>query len=150
MALKGAILACDGMTQRSWSTILSGLAIGAFNPAFAALLAANKKAAQQAATQSAAAATSAPGANLAQSAASTAAAAASAAGTAAPSSAGTVPPSQASAAARDTGASTAVQDFLNYANESPGQKLIDSILSSMGLTEDDLKNMSPDQLTKAE
>ncbi len=44
----------------------------------------------------------------------------------------------------------AVQDFLNYANESPGQKLIDSILKSMGLTEDDLKHMSPDKLKAVE
>jgi len=38
-----------------------------------------------------------------------------------------------------------VQQFLDYANKDPIQRLRDSILKSMGLTEDDLKNMSPEQ-----
>jgi hypothetical protein len=134
---------------------LSGLAIGAYNPAFAALLAANKKAADQAGTQSAAAATSDPGANLAQSSAFSAALAAAAssgvsASSSTPSTPATVPAADASAGARDSGAGSAVQDFLNYANESPGQKLMDSILKSMGLTEDDLKHMPPDKLKAVE
>ncbi|HTI66584.1 MAG TPA: hypothetical protein VL460_03435 [Caulobacteraceae bacterium] len=51
----------------------------------------------------------------------------------------------ASAAARDSGAGTAVSDFLNYANETPAQRMRDAILKSMGLSEDDLKAMSPEQ-----
>ena len=107
------------------------LAIGAYNPAAAAILAATKKAAAQSALQSAATAPSA-----------SPAAADSAAGASAPS---TVPAADASAAARDTGAASAVQDFLSYANKTPAQRLYDSILKSMGLTEDDVKNMTPAQ-----
>ena len=134
---------------------LSGLSIGAYNPAFAALMAANKKATEQAGTQSAAVATSDPGATLTQSASFSAILAASAssgvsASSLPPSTPDTVPAADASAAARDSGAGSAVQDFLNYANESPGQKLMDSILKSMGLTEDDLKHMSPDKLKAVE
>ncbi len=51
----------------------------------------------------------------------------------------------ASAAARDSGASKAVSDFLAYAKETPAQRMRDAILKSMGLTEDDLKSMSPDK-----
>jgi hypothetical protein len=51
----------------------------------------------------------------------------------------------ASAAAHDSGASTAVSDFLDYAKKTPAQRMRDAILKSMGLTEDDLKRMSPDQ-----
>lgn len=50
-----------------------------------------------------------------------------------------------SSAARDTGLDSAVQDFLSYANETPAQRMRDAILKSMGLTEDDLKKMTPDQ-----
>jgi hypothetical protein len=38
-----------------------------------------------------------------------------------------------------------VQQFLDYANMDPIQRMRASILKSMGLTEDDLKNMSPEQ-----
>ena len=51
----------------------------------------------------------------------------------------------ASAAARNSGADTAISDFLNYAKETPAQRMREAILKSMHLTEDDLKNMSPDQ-----
>lgn len=51
----------------------------------------------------------------------------------------------ASAAARDSGASSAVSDFLAYAKETPAQRMRDAILKSMGLTEDDLKSMSPEK-----
>jgi hypothetical protein len=51
----------------------------------------------------------------------------------------------ASAASRNSGASKAVSDFLAYANETPAQRMRDAILKSMGLTEDDLKRMSPEQ-----
>jgi hypothetical protein len=38
-----------------------------------------------------------------------------------------------------------VQQFLDYANMDPIQRMRANILKSMGLTEDDLKNMSPEQ-----
>ena len=38
-----------------------------------------------------------------------------------------------------------VQDFLNYAKESPADRLRDSILKSMGLTQDQLDKMPPAQ-----
>jgi hypothetical protein len=38
-----------------------------------------------------------------------------------------------------------VQQFMDYAKESPMERMRDSILKSMGLTEDDLKKMSPEQ-----
>jgi hypothetical protein len=38
-----------------------------------------------------------------------------------------------------------VQDFLNYAKESPAERLRDSILKSMGLTQDQLDKMPPAQ-----
>ncbi len=38
-----------------------------------------------------------------------------------------------------------VQQFMDYAKESPMQRMRASILKSMGLTEDDLKKMSPEQ-----
>lgn len=55
------------------------------------------------------------------------------------------PVPDASAAARDSGAATAVSDFLNYAKETPGQRMRDAILKSMGLSEQDLQNMSPEK-----
>ena len=57
--------------------------------------------------------------------------------------ASTVP--DASASARNSGASSAVSDFLNYAKETPAQRMRDAILKSMGLSEDDLKAMSPEK-----
>ena len=38
-----------------------------------------------------------------------------------------------------------VQQFMDYAKESPMERMRASILKSMGLTEDDLKKMSPEQ-----
>ena len=38
-----------------------------------------------------------------------------------------------------------VQDFLNYAKESPAERLRDSILKSMGLTQEQLDKMPPAQ-----
>ena len=38
-----------------------------------------------------------------------------------------------------------VQQFMNYAKESPMERMRAEILKSMGLTEDDLKKMSPAQ-----
>jgi TPP-dependent pyruvate/acetoin dehydrogenase alpha subunit len=51
----------------------------------------------------------------------------------------------ASAAGRNSGASSAVSDFLGYAKQTPAQRMRDSILKSMGLSEDDLKAMSPEK-----
>jgi len=51
----------------------------------------------------------------------------------------------ASAAARNSGADSAVTDFLDYAKETPAQRMRDAILKSMGLSEDDLKTMSPEK-----
>ena len=63
-----------------------------------------------------------------------------------PSGAGTLPTvPDASAAARNSGASKAVSDFLDYAKETPAQRRRDAILKSMGLSEDDLKAMSPEK-----
>ena len=110
------------------------LAIGAYNPLAASLMASYKNAAAKLGVQSAAATSS-------SSIAPTGAAAATP---------NTVPSAEASAAARDTGSSSAVQDFLSYANKTPAQRLYDSILKSMGLTEDDLKNMTPAQRSAVE
>jgi hypothetical protein len=51
----------------------------------------------------------------------------------------------ASATARDSGLDTAVQDFLDYAKKTPAERMRDAILKSMGLTEEDLKAMSPEK-----
>jgi hypothetical protein len=50
-----------------------------------------------------------------------------------------------SAGGRNSGSGSAVSDFLAYANESPAQRMRDAILKSMGLSEDDLKSMSPEK-----
>jgi hypothetical protein len=50
-----------------------------------------------------------------------------------------------SAAARNSGAGSAVSDFLDYANKTPAQRMRDAILKSMNLSEDDLKSMSPEK-----
>jgi hypothetical protein len=59
----------------------------------------------------------------------------------------TAPPTvaDASATARDSGLDTAVQDFLDYAKKTPAERMRDAILKSMGLTEEDLKSMSPEK-----
>ena len=51
----------------------------------------------------------------------------------------------ASATARDSGLDTAVQDFLDYAKKTPAERMRDAILKSMGLTEEDVKSMSPEK-----
>jgi len=51
----------------------------------------------------------------------------------------------ASAAGRNSGAASAVSDFLSYAKETPAQRMRDAILKSMGLSEQDLQNMSPEK-----
>ena len=51
----------------------------------------------------------------------------------------------ASAATRNSGAGSAVSDFLDYAKETPAQRMRDAILKSMGLSEEDLKSMSPEK-----
>ena len=43
-----------------------------------------------------------------------------------------------------------VQEFLDYAKMDPIARMRASILKSMGLTEDDLKNMSPEQQKSVE
>lgn len=50
-----------------------------------------------------------------------------------------------SAAGRNSGAGKAVSDFLAYAKETPAQRMREAILKSMGLSEDDLKGMSPEK-----
>jgi hypothetical protein len=42
-------------------------------------------------------------------------------------------------------AQSAEQKFLDYAKKTPAEKLRDSMLASIGLTEDEVKNMSPEQ-----
>ncbi|WP_085706753.1 hypothetical protein [Pseudomonas sp. B35(2017)] len=43
------------------------------------------------------------------------------------------------------GAKTATEEFKDYMSKSPEQRLRDSILQEMGLTEDDIKNMPPEK-----
>ena len=45
----------------------------------------------------------------------------------------------------DTGGDDVVKQFMDYANMSPMERMRAQILKSMGLTEDDLKKMSPEQ-----
>ena len=45
----------------------------------------------------------------------------------------------------DTSSDNVVKEFLDYAKMSPMERLRASILKSMGLTEDDLKKMTPEQ-----
>jgi hypothetical protein len=45
----------------------------------------------------------------------------------------------------DTSSDSVVKQFMDYAKESPMERMRDQILKSMGLTEDDLKKMSPEQ-----
>jgi hypothetical protein len=44
----------------------------------------------------------------------------------------------------DTGGDNVVQQFMDYAKMSPMERMRAQILKSMGLTEDDLKKMSPE------
>jgi hypothetical protein len=50
-----------------------------------------------------------------------------------------------SAPASPDDASSAAQWFTNYMSETPAQHMRDSILKSMGLTQDDLDKMSPEK-----
>jgi len=50
-----------------------------------------------------------------------------------------------SAAGRNSGAGAAVSDFLELAKKTPAERMRDAILKSMGLSEDDLKSMSPEK-----
>ena len=52
---------------------------------------------------------------------------------------------KASSSAASSQRNSAVQDFLNYAKESPAERLRASILKSMGLTEQQLDQMPPAQ-----
>lgn len=45
---------------------------------------------------------------------------------------------------------TAEEKFLDYAQKSPAERMRDDILKSLGLTEDDLANMSPDERAAVE
>jgi hypothetical protein len=45
----------------------------------------------------------------------------------------------------DTSGDNVVKQFMDYAKMSPMERMRASILQSMGLTEDDLKKMSPEQ-----
>jgi hypothetical protein len=66
------------------------------------------------------------------------------------------PPVSSGGAALGTGAprgsssNNAVAEFLAYAHETPAQQMRDSILHQLGLTEDDLKAMSPQDRAKVE
>ena len=51
---------------------------------------------------------------------------------------------------RNAASSNAVAEFLAYAKETPAQQMRDSILHQLGLTEDDLKAMSPKDRAKVE
>ena len=42
------------------------------------------------------------------------------------------------------------QEFLDYAQKSPAERIRDAILKEMGLTEEDLEKMSPTELKKVE
>ena len=43
------------------------------------------------------------------------------------------------------GSQSAVDEFMSWANMTPGERMRASILKSMGLSEDDLKGMSPEK-----
>ncbi|MGZ3274372.1 MAG: hypothetical protein ACXU82_07155 [Caulobacteraceae bacterium] len=62
---------------------------------------------------------------------------------ASPSGAGASPAT--SDASRNSGMDDAVSEFLDYAKKTPAQRMRDAVLKSMGLTEDDLKAMSPEK-----
>ncbi|MES2030361.1 MAG: hypothetical protein V4477_14370 [Pseudomonadota bacterium] len=42
------------------------------------------------------------------------------------------------------------EKFLDYAKKTPAEKMRDALLSSIGVTEEELKNMSPDQRREVE
>lgn len=54
-------------------------------------------------------------------------------------------PADATAMGRNSGAAGAVDDFLQLAKKTPAQRMRDAILKSMGLSESDLKTMSPEK-----
>jgi TPP-dependent pyruvate/acetoin dehydrogenase alpha subunit len=45
---------------------------------------------------------------------------------------------------------TAEQKFLDYAKKSPAEKIRDALLQSIGVTEDELKSMTPEQRKEVE
>jgi hypothetical protein len=45
---------------------------------------------------------------------------------------------------------TAEEKFLDYARKSPAEKIRDALLKSVGVTEDELKNMTPEQRKEVE
>lgn len=49
------------------------------------------------------------------------------------------------AGAETDGESGAVKDFLDYMKKTPEERLRDKILKALGVTEEDLQNMSPDE-----
>lgn len=55
------------------------------------------------------------------------------------------PPTSSTAQATSATQSTAMSDFKDYMSQSPEQRMRDSILKDMGMTEEDLKNMPPEK-----
>jgi hypothetical protein len=49
-----------------------------------------------------------------------------------------------------TAAKTPEEKFLDYAKKTPAEKMRDALLSSIGVTEEELKNMSPEQRREVE
>lgn len=45
---------------------------------------------------------------------------------------------------------TAEEKFLDYAKKSPAEKIRDALLQSIGVTEDEMKNMTPEQRKEVE
>ncbi len=45
---------------------------------------------------------------------------------------------------------TAEEKFLDYAKKSPAEKIRDALLKSVGVTEEELKNMTPEQRKEVE
>jgi len=62
-----------------------------------------------------------------------------------------IPQSAASGAASSSGSGAAAENFLmNYSNMTPAQQMQASVMSSMGITNADLNNMSPQERNKIE
>jgi len=55
------------------------------------------------------------------------------------------PPTTSTPAATTATQSTAMTDFKDYMSKSPEQRMRDSVLKELGLTEDDIKTMPPEQ-----
>jgi predicted flavoprotein YhiN len=55
------------------------------------------------------------------------------------------PPTASTAQANSTTQSSALDEFKDYMNKSPEQRMRDRILEEMGITEEDLKNMPPEK-----